>query len=36
MRQRAESLPGGRFEFESGVDGTRVGVSFVHPEARPS
>jgi signal transduction histidine kinase len=34
MRQRAESLPHGRFEFESGADGTRVGVSFSDTEAR--
>ena len=34
MRQRAESLPQGRFEFESGAAGTRVSVSFAHPEAR--
>jgi signal transduction histidine kinase len=36
MRQRAESLPDGRFEFESGIDGTRVGVSFAHPEGSSS
>ena len=36
MRQRAESLPGGRFGFESGAAGTRVSVSFDNPGARPT
>jgi signal transduction histidine kinase len=32
MRERAESLPAGTFEFRSTADGTRVGVRFAITE----
>jgi len=28
MRERAQSLPGGRFRFDSGTSGSRVAVTF--------
>jgi signal transduction histidine kinase len=34
MRERAESLPAGAFEFRSSADGTRVGVRFTITENR--